>query len=97
MQGLLPVCKIEVIGCIVSALFHIVPARAHAAGPSDVTEPGFPLRSAFFGSLLYWVSVYFLGVSVKDWSPSGCTEQSPPCDELRHGRVVLAGCRQCVE
>lgn len=30
-------------------------------GPSDVTQPGFPLRSAFFGSLLYWVSVYFLG------------------------------------
>jgi hypothetical protein len=32
------------------------------AGPSEVTEPGFPLRTGFFGSLMYWVTVYFLGV-----------------------------------
>lgn len=32
------------------------------AGASEVTEPGFPLRTGFFGSLLYWLTVYFFGV-----------------------------------
>jgi hypothetical protein len=31
-------------------------------GASEVTEPGFPLRTGFFGSLLYWLTVHFFGV-----------------------------------
>lgn len=27
-----------------------------------MTEPGFPLRTGFFGSLIYWVAVYFLEI-----------------------------------
>lgn len=32
------------------------------AGPSEISAPGFPLRTGFLGSLIYWGSVYFLGV-----------------------------------
>lgn len=30
-------------------------------GNSEIAEPGFPIRSGFFGSLLYWTSVYGMG------------------------------------
>jgi hypothetical protein len=31
-------------------------------GPSEISAPGFPLRTGFLGSLIYWGSVYYLGV-----------------------------------
>jgi hypothetical protein len=33
-----------------------------AAGPSEISAPGFPLRTGFLGSLIYWGAVYLLGV-----------------------------------